>query len=301
MIQDRYVCAYYKLIGKSKKKKMLRFILRHLANFHLKYALKLNRGCFCCSSKEGDVIISLTSFPARINNLWMVIETLLRQTVKPKIIYIWLSKDQFPDFSVIPESLKRMSGRGVEIRLVDNDIRSHKKYYYVFKEHPNDLILLADDDIIYPSNLIESLIAARQKSNADKVVSHKYGYRIKHNPDGSLMPYNSWGAFYSAYEGDDLFFGSGGGTLIRPADLLPDVLNIHLALRLCPIADDIWLNAMAKMGGCHYVKVKDGPILPVLCKNDKPLFMHNIRNNQNDCQIQAISDFYKKEIYKNIF
>lgn len=283
---------YYRLVGSSICLKILRVFVRKLANLHLKYALKCNRNKHVCTGKDSDVIVSLTSFPARINNLWIVIETLLRQSIKPQKIVIWLSKEQFSE-TEIPSNLRKLEARGVELRMVDGDIRSHKKYYYVFQEHPNNLILFADDDIIYPSDLIESLLTARKKTMSEKVVTHKYGYRMKWDNDGNLKPYNSWGSFYDAYKGNDLFFGSGGGTLVRPSDFFQDVLNLELALGLCPKADDIWLNAMAKMGGCEFVKVEDGPILSVQNKNDAPLYKENMRKNLNDVQLDAVIKHYE--------
>ena len=303
MIQDHYVKTYYKLVGKAFLLKPLRFFIRHLANLHLKIVFMINRKRYSCTGHKGDVIISLTSFPARINNLWLGVETLLRQSTPPQKIYVWLSKEQFHDSSMIPYSLKRLQERGVEIKLVDGDIRSHKKYYYVFKEHPNELILLVDDDIIYPSDLLQSLLKARCDSKKEKVIVHKYGYRMRYNETGKLEPYKRWGSFYSAYEGNDLFFGSGGGTLVCPKDLWNDVLDLRLALKLCPHADDVWLNAMAKMNNCYYVKIKDGPILSIINKNNSSLYKYNLGSNMNDIQIQRVIEYcidtYNNNPFKN--
>lgn len=290
-IQDLYTKTYYRIVGQSKILSGCRFFIRRLANIHVPLYFN-KRSSYKCSYKGGDVIVSMTSYPARINSIWIVIETLLRQSVVPRKICLWLSLEQFPDRK-LPENLLKLQERGLEIRFVEGDIRSHKKYYYVFQEYPNDLIMLADDDIIYPSDLIESLLKARKSLKAEKVVAHKYGYRMKWDDDGQLLPYNNWGSYYSAYTGDDLFFGSGGGTLVRPSDFYKDVLNLDLALELCPKADDIWLNAMAKLGGCKYIKVKDGPILSVQNRNDAPLYKDNLSQNLNDIQIKSVQQYYK--------
>ena len=93
-----------------------------------------------------DVIVSLTSFPARIDRVWMVVECMRRQTVMPKNVILWLSKEQFPDQN-LPESLKKEIDDFFVVRFVEGDIRSHKKYYYVSKEYPDSYIILIDDDI----------------------------------------------------------------------------------------------------------------------------------------------------------
>ena len=295
MIQDIYVNAYYKLIGKSIWLKPIRFLVRVLSNAHLRFVFKYTRKKDVCSYQKNGVIISLTSFPARINNLWIGIESLLRQSIPPQKILVWLSKEQFPSEQLIPKSLRVLQSRGVEIRMVEGDIRSHKKYYYVFQEHPNDLVLLVDDDIIYPSTLIEELLKARNRYKDGKIIVHKYGYKMRYDESGNLMSYSNWGPFYSAYEGNELFFGSGGGTLIRARDLYKDVLNLELVLKLCPQADDIWLNAMAKLGNCNYVKVEDGPILSILNKHDISLSTSNLGQCKNDEQILAVVNHYASQ------
>lgn len=297
-IQDIYVKTYYRIVGRSIFLRPIRLIVRSLANIHLKYAFRFNRVHNKCTDSSSDVVVSLTSFPARIGNLWIVVESLLRQSVKPRKIIIWLSQEQFTDKDV-PASLRELEPRGVEIRLVDGDIRSHKKYYYVFQEYPNDLILLADDDIIYPSDLINDLLDVRKLSCGEKIVSHKYGYKMMWDELGKICPYLSWGTFYESFSGNDLFFGSGGGTLLKPSDLYGDVLNLDLALKLCPKADDVWLNAMARLGGCYYYKLKNGPILSVQNKNNETLANSNLGENQNDIQIKSVIAYYQNNIGKD--
>ena len=107
--------------------------------------------------KKTGIIVSLTSFPARINDVWQVIECLLRQSYQPKHIFLYLSKEQFLSVNDIPIILRNLQSNIFQIKLVDGDIRSHKKYYYVSKEFPNSLVLLVDDDIYYPTDMIETL------------------------------------------------------------------------------------------------------------------------------------------------
>src|SRR5690606_7617272 len=79
--------------------------------------------------REFVIDISITSFPARIEEVNYTIETLFLQTVKADSITLYLSLDQFPDKN-IPEALSLQEKRGLNIEFVDDDLRSHKKYYY---------------------------------------------------------------------------------------------------------------------------------------------------------------------------
>ena len=88
----------------------------------------------------------------------------------PHKIILWLSKDQFPTQNTIPENLKQIENSIFHIRLVDGDIRSHKKYYYAIKEYPNNLIFLIDDDLYYPANIIER--SYRQYEKTKGIISN---------------------------------------------------------------------------------------------------------------------------------
>lgn len=57
----------------------------------------------------------------------MVIETILSQSIKPDKVILYLSKVQFPRLEEdLPDSLLNMKARGLDIRFVEGDIRSHK-------------------------------------------------------------------------------------------------------------------------------------------------------------------------------
>ena len=68
-------------------------------------------------SEESSIIVSLTSFPERINTVWLTIVTLLSQTLKPKKVLLWLAKSQFEGIE-LPDNLKRLEKYGLEIKSV---------------------------------------------------------------------------------------------------------------------------------------------------------------------------------------
>ena len=245
------------------------------------------------------LIVSLTSFPARINNVWQVVECMLRQTYQPDKIILWLSKEQFPTEESIPQSLRDREGAVFEIRMVDGDIRSHKKYYYVSKEYPDALIFLIDDDIYYPTDILEKTVKTGE-ANPDAVICN-YGYHIGYNDDGSLKPYNRWPRIFRCGIDNHIFFGSGGGTLFKPKQLYKNLTNINLARELTPIADDIWLNAMVRLAKRNVHLLDNGLILPVTIKNDVKLATQNKGLDMNDVQINKLNDYYKKKVGFNVF
>ena len=242
------------------------------------------------SKRENGVIISFTSFPSRINDVWQVVSCMLRQTLQPRKIILWLSSDQFPTRESIPESLKRLEGDVFMIRMVDGDLRSHKKYYYVAKEHPDDYVFLIDDDIYYPSTIVEKTWRAHL-AHPDSVICN-YGYHMRYSEDGILVQYRQWQQCFDDSDADDLFFGSGGGTLIKPSVLLPLLTSIDLALKLTPLADDIWLNAIVRLKKVQIQLLQNGLILPIAIKDNVKLASDNLVQSKNDEQLKNVIDFF---------
>ena len=71
----------------------LRFTTRLLVNIIVPIYFLATKGSKKYSintshKNKGKIIVSLTSFPARINRVWIVIETILRQTQKPDMIVL---------------------------------------------------------------------------------------------------------------------------------------------------------------------------------------------------------------------
>lgn len=271
-----------------------RYSIRSLANFFLPVFFRLtsksSRNCVTGNALGPNglgVIVSLTTYPGRINTVWLAIETLLRQSVKPDAVILWLSKDQFPDLSGLPRSLLKLVDRGLRIELRDGDIRSHKKYYFARREYPNATLILADDDIFYPTTMLKDLLDL-SKRHQGKVIC-RFGKLMKWAAGGQLSPYGAWGNVNDSLARKDVFFGSGGGVLIPPSAVHCDLLNEDAFLEHCPLADDIWLNAMCRLVSPEMVtSPKTFSLLPVVSSDKSDLSSINNGEQMNDRQLEQV-------------
>ena len=138
------------------------------------YIKKLQKQCNVLQPQKNSdkqLIVSLTSFPARINTVWITIETIFQQEQKPDRIILWLANEQFPDGEKkLPENLKKQISRGLEIRFV-TDLKSHKKYYFAMQENPEAIIITIDDDVFYPKDTIKNLIELHTQHPYD-IIAH---------------------------------------------------------------------------------------------------------------------------------
>jgi hypothetical protein len=253
------------------------------------------------AGRKSEAIVSLTSFPQRIGVVWLVIECLLRQTRVPKKIVIYLSRNQFPTAESIPDTIKAYPSDVVELRLVEGDIRSHKKYWYTIEDFKGCPIVLVDDDIIYDSHLIEDLEDA--STLYEKVIACCWGVNMKWNPDGTPKPYSQWAGIPKVGEiSDSFFYGSGGGTYFPIGSLEGSHQPKEDIMRVCPMADDIWLNAITRRNGYKSVLVrKYNSVAEWRIKNNVRLQDANNTSKQNDVQLLAVQNFFIKKALSNPF
>ena len=81
-----------------------------------------------------------------------------------------------------------------------------------------------------------------------------------------------------------------------------EVSNQKLFLSLTPLADDIWLNAMAYLAQTPIVKIKSGIILNIDNKNNESLYTTNLFGNKNDEQLNNVIAYYKNRLgIENLF
>lgn len=276
-----------------------RFLLRKSANLFLPYILKKNNKTHIHSIENG-VIVSLTSFPARIDKVWMVIECLKRQSVLPGKIILWLSKDQFPTENCIPDSLKRQVDKLFEIRMVDGDIRSHKKYYYVLQEYPVKTFITCDDDVFYHPNTIKNLIyASRKYPNA---IIANVSSEMTYSESGELLPYVEWRNNFKPYASHNRVQIGIGGVLYPPGSLHELVLRKDLFIKLSPMADDLWLSLMARLKKTPVVQSKKNILnLPIEDGSPSLSNVNNGEKNMNDVQIGNMRSWLKEEKLPDVY
>lgn len=174
-----------------------------------------NALCGIRTAQEEKFIVSMTSFPARIDDIWICIESLMRQSFRPDAIELWLSLKQFPTKS-IPTSLENLKKRGLSINWVEDDIRSYKKYYYSMLKHPNDCVITVDDDVYYPEDALANLIDLHKQF--PHCVCANRVHKICYDENGEIKPYRKWIHNYKGtrYPQNRLFVTGEGGVLYPP-------------------------------------------------------------------------------------
>lgn len=245
------------------------------------------------SHREKKLIVSITSFPARIKDVWIVVECLFRQTYKPDKIILWLSNEQFENFE-LPENLLNQQSRGLEIRFVEGDYRSHKKYLYALEEFRDEYIVTLDDDLYYDKNLIENLITIK-KNNTDAVATNR-AHEITFDENGNIKKYSNWN--HNSVLNIPSFFlvqTGGFGTLYTKEDVDDSFNDKKLIIKLIPYADDLWMKVQTLLQSKKIAtnsKYNKDPI-PIKSSQIEKLVSTNVINGGNDKQLSDVLNYFQ--------
>lgn len=205
--------------------------------------------------RTSQVIVSLTTYPARINIVYKTISTLLQQTVKPDRVVLWLALPQFPDKN-LPENLTRLQEFGLEIKWLENDIRSFKKLIPALREYPNDIVITVDDDNYYDERLVEFLYNSYLES--PEYIHARQAFVVKQDLKGSLVMKARNYVYNSTYLPSFLNEPVGcGGVLYPPHVLDENVMNEEQFMKEVPTNDDLWFWAHALIKGTKINVIKN--------------------------------------------
>jgi len=251
--------------------------------------------------RDKRIIVSLTTIPSRVKYLPFVIGTILRQSMKPDEILVYLGLEKFAGIQ-LPKSIRKLQKKGVKLVYVP-DVKPHTKWYYTMQKYPDDLVILIDDDTLYSRKRIEKLYQSYLKH--PNAISCYRAEKITFDHDGLFTPYNSWEWSYSKKIDVPMFSLLGcavDGILYPPNSIHKEAFNSNNFLRLSPNADDVWLKFMSVMNNTPTVVVQSYKcvykILPH--KTQKiALWRENVQNNKNDMQIHAVFNEYNTYFGEN--
>lgn len=300
---NRIINFYYSLPHDSKfgiLSKIVNRIMARLIKRYLDYTVphkfttdnSNSCGINILEKRDKKYIVSLTSFPARIEEIWISIETILRQTFKPDAIILWLSEEQFRGI-ILPKKLTDLEKRGLTIKFVSENIKSHKKYKYALEQYPDDYIITLDDDLYYDENLLQNLV--NLKKEYPEFVPTNRAHKINFN-GSNILTYGAW--FHNEFQikpSHSLVQTGGFGTLYSSDDLYNDFNKNDVFLKIAPHADDLWLKIMILKKGKKVItnnKYNKDPLVVKGTQNNK-LVIKNVINGGNDTQFKNLLEYYQ--------
>jgi len=144
--KDNFVFQKYQNIIKEKT-----VISKEIIDYYLNY--KSNN-----TINNTTLIISMTSYPPRINGVFEIFISLLHQSanISSYQCFLTLAREEFINGEKdLPENLQKLINNGWVKLLWYHNILSHKKLIPVLQEYPENDILIVDDDIIRTYNFVK--------------------------------------------------------------------------------------------------------------------------------------------------
>ncbi|EGQ9447510.1 hypothetical protein ORN63_001745 [Vibrio parahaemolyticus] len=242
-----------------------------------------------------NLYVSLTSYGERINNVHLVIYSLIRQKQLPAKITLWLAHGE--EITDELSNLQKMFDFfSIEFT---NDIKSYKKFIPEIKIRSNDdIIITADDDIIYPPGFVEILLKSYIKEpnfvHGFRAHMIRYGWRNK------IKPYSKWD-----FETDnivaskDTFLTTGAGVIFKVGDMPELLVDENLACQLCEFADDVWLNFVLRKYGIKRKRINSNIMngfFEIPCEGVTALNQLNVLGYGNDNQINRFLKYFSDNL-----
>lgn len=237
-------------------------------------------------TKGGNFIVSMTSFPARIGNLWIVLDSVFHQTIRPSKIVLVLTLEEFPNgMDAVPHSLKRFLHKGLEIVFVNENLRCHNKYRYALDKYRDCDVITLDDDLYYWPDTIERLWQLRRKN--DKCICGNRALKV--NVSQGKVSYSH---VYKEH-GMDIMVQGVGGVLYPPMFRPKELFNQKVVRRLCLSADDNWLRVQETLAGIEAVTGDNYPHPLTLIKSQSLALWHkNIGEGQSNMIMERLLKHY---------
>ena len=241
------------------------------------------------------VLVSLTSFPARLPYLHHTLYSILTQDYKDFHIALFLSSSEVrPD--ELPRILKIFARLGLlSIHFVEENLRAYKKLFYALQAYPEHIIITIDDDQIYAPNtislLLESYARFPRAIHTNWTYDAAFLAEILDIDPAQYLPIIKENAPHLALASVGV-----SGVLYPPSPFTQEFFNTHAIVSLAPYSDDLWFFVMSVLNDVPKVLVKNAlehPKESSIAQDESPnLWEINCEQHRNYDQLRALLEAY---------
>lgn len=244
------------------------------------------------TERKEKIVISMTSFPARLNVVHYAVRALLQQSYKPDRIILWLTEEECHDIT-IPKELEDLKQYGLEIKYAPANLRPHNKLYFTLKECPDCVVISVDDDNVYSTKLVEGLFKAHQVHPEAVCCNMSHEILLK---NGKPDLYDNW---YGGADGRDglsnYYVALGVGGVLYPPNCFDDeYFDQKLIRELALSADDLWLKITEIRLGIPVFKISKDSKIPYVIGGTQKVTLGKENNGmkKNDINMKKLCEHY---------
>lgn len=242
-------------------------------------------------------IVSFTTFGERIKYCEKMIETLKSQSYKDFHIVITLWEG---DVKYISENFNRyIENNEIELIVTNDDLKSHKKYFYVMQKYWDKPIITVDDDRYYYPDTIEKLVKFHEKY--PKYIVANCAIRLK-ILNGNLLPLSYWNIRLEENEVSYMAMAEGFGGILYPEKCFNNLEKETNRINKCLYDDDLFLKVLEIE---HEIPVvaTGNPGSHSEDNNIQEMLKYNLHRNQNKDNINRnnMVKLFENELMKGLY
>lgn len=234
--------------------------------------------------KKQQVVVSMTSFPAVIPYAEKAILSILRGSVLPDKLILYVTLSQFEDNKTLERLLQLEKSTSIfEIRNYARDIRSYRKLIPALVDFPEAVIVTVDDDVEYHRHMLRDLLRLHARW-PDVILAHRAKRIIWGKPYRKWSKYRWYHFLFKRFHRSFENLQTGvGGVLYPPHSLSSEMMNVELFTQIAPSCDDIWFWAAGVANGFPVVPVPFGRNKPRGLSKPKELSLkfHNFKRGED--------------------
>lgn len=146
-----------------------------------------------------------------------------------------------------------------------------------------------------------SILTATSKNHPNSVIAN-ISKHILFDNNGVILSYRSWQRDVKPLDSVDMVQIGAGGVLYPPHCLNDHVLRKDIFWEVAPMADDLWLNMMARLNNTLVVQSKR-LFLPLPCVMDTPSLKttNTGEDNMNDKQLAKMIEWLVQNKMENVY
>lgn len=211
------------------------------------------------NSYKPKVVVSLTSFPPAISYVKEAIKSILRGSVLPDKIVLYIALPDFGEAGLPSDLLELVEQNEIlEIRNHVPDLRSYMKLVPALADFPEDIIVTIDDDVDYHEDMLRDLLKWHERY-PNVVLAHRTRKIRRGHSYRDWPKFKKWHFLLKKNRAAfDVLLTGVGGVLYPPHALKSDMISPDLFTKLAPTTDDIWFWAAAVANGTKVMPVPFG-------------------------------------------
>ncbi|KQN43812.1 hypothetical protein ASE93_18285 [Serratia sp. Leaf50] len=138
----------------------------------------------------------------------------------------------------------------IHVRFVNNTGPYRKIIPALQSSNDDDILVYADDDVIYGYDWLDKLISCFEKYNGEYVVASRARV-VTQNLLGIRKSYNSYPiAKGEAHLTKDFIITGVGGAVLMRKHIKSELLLDNQYLVIAPKTDDLWISKLIELSGC---------------------------------------------------